>query len=207
MVRRRRGYRAGGTPPVSAQPGPWSGRSDAESRGEPPKAAGSPPRINWRRLPRSSAKGGVERRGAAKGGGGSPPTNQLAPSPSEQRQRRGGAQGGAAKGGGGSPPTNQLAPSPAEPRQRRGGAGDGLRTRYLNLGKVALYRVSYSRASYLMVPRPSRETGAVTRRGLPPPADSSCGEGRSRNFTRGGLPPPCGPLAVRVKIVFLIGRG
>ena len=26
------------------------------------------------------------------------------------------------------------------------GAGDGLRTRYLNLGKVALYRVSYSRA-------------------------------------------------------------
>jgi hypothetical protein len=25
------------------------------------------------------------------------------------------------------------------------GAGDGLRTRYLNLGKVALYRVSYSR--------------------------------------------------------------
>ena len=28
---------------------------------------------------------------------------------------------------------------------RRDGAGDGLRTRYLNLGKVALYRVSYSR--------------------------------------------------------------
>jgi hypothetical protein len=27
------------------------------------------------------------------------------------------------------------------------GAGDGLRTRYLNLGKVALYRVSYSRVS------------------------------------------------------------
>src|SRR5438094_10166904 len=28
----------------------------------------------------------------------------------------------------------------------RNGAGDGLRTRYLNLGKVALYRVSYSRS-------------------------------------------------------------
>ncbi len=27
-----------------------------------------------------------------------------------------------------------------------GGAGDGARTRYLNLGKVALYQVSYSRA-------------------------------------------------------------
>ena len=26
------------------------------------------------------------------------------------------------------------------------GAGDGLRTRYLNLGKVALYQMSYSRA-------------------------------------------------------------
>jgi hypothetical protein len=30
-------------------------------------------------------------------------------------------------------------------RIRRSGAGDGLRTRYLNLGKVALYRLSYSR--------------------------------------------------------------
>jgi hypothetical protein len=29
----------------------------------------------------------------------------------------------------------------------KSGAGDGLRTRYLNLGKVALYRVSYSRPS------------------------------------------------------------
>src|SRR5258708_527298 len=36
--------------------------------------------------------------------------------------------------------------------QKRVGAGDGLRTRYLNLGKVALYRVSYSR---------SRRLGAV----------------------------------------------
>ena len=26
------------------------------------------------------------------------------------------------------------------------GAGDGLRTRYLDLGKVALYQVSYSRS-------------------------------------------------------------
>ena len=29
--------------------------------------------------------------------------------------------------------------------KKEDGAGDGLRTRYLNLGKVALYRVSYSR--------------------------------------------------------------
>jgi len=29
--------------------------------------------------------------------------------------------------------------------KREGGAGDGARTRYLNLGKVALYQVSYSR--------------------------------------------------------------
>src|SRR5207249_12234103 len=28
-----------------------------------------------------------------------------------------------------------------------GGAGDGLRTRYLDLGKVALYQVSYSRSA------------------------------------------------------------
>jgi hypothetical protein len=34
------------------------------------------------------------------------------------------------------------------------GAGDGLRTRYLNLGKVALYRVSYSRVrSVPMLPK------------------------------------------------------
>ena len=29
----------------------------------------------------------------------------------------------------------------------KGGAGDGLRTRYLDLGKVALYQVSYSRSA------------------------------------------------------------
>ena len=29
----------------------------------------------------------------------------------------------------------------------RVGAGDGLRTRYLDLGKVALYQVSYSRSA------------------------------------------------------------
>jgi hypothetical protein len=28
----------------------------------------------------------------------------------------------------------------------KAGAGDGLRTRYLDLGKVALYQVSYSRS-------------------------------------------------------------
>jgi hypothetical protein len=30
---------------------------------------------------------------------------------------------------------------------RKAGAGDGLRTRYLDLGKVALYQVSYSRSA------------------------------------------------------------
>ncbi len=41
------------------------------------------------------------------------------------------------------------------------GAGDGLRTRYLNLGKVALYRVSYSRipGREHMVPEVERVTG------------------------------------------------
>ena len=29
----------------------------------------------------------------------------------------------------------------------KAGAGDGLRTRYLDLGKVALYQVSYSRSA------------------------------------------------------------
>ena len=38
------------------------------------------------------------------------------------------------------------------------GAGDGLRTRYLNLGKVALYRVSYSRP--LASPMVAKEVGA-----------------------------------------------
>ena len=33
------------------------------------------------------------------------------------------------------------------------GAGDGLRTRYLNLGKVALYRVSYSRRTLIHLTR------------------------------------------------------
>src|SRR5947209_20575442 len=48
----------------------------------------------------------------------------------------------------------------------KGGAGDGLRTRYLDLGKVALYQVSYSRSGrgeiitrrlwrHLVRPRPS----------------------------------------------------
>src|SRR5258708_31615332 len=36
-----------------------------------------------------------------------------------------------------------------------GGAGDGLRTRYLDLGKVALYQVSYSRSARgQIIPRP-----------------------------------------------------
>jgi hypothetical protein len=41
---------------------------------------------------------------------------------------------------------------------KRSGAGDGLRTRYLNLGKVALYRVSYSRP--LTFPHGSESVGA-----------------------------------------------
>ena len=41
--------------------------------------------------------------------------------------------------------------------EAKGGAGDGLRTRYLDLGKVALYQVSYSRSARgKMIPRPVR---------------------------------------------------
>ena len=42
------------------------------------------------------------------------------------------------------------------------GAGDGLRTRYLNLGKVALYQLSYSRirkAEDKMVPKAAGWSG------------------------------------------------
>jgi hypothetical protein len=45
-------------------------------------------------------------------------------------------------------------------REAKGGAGDGLRTRYLNLGKVALYRVSYSR-----IPGKGHMVPEVERRG------------------------------------------
>src|SRR5438270_6007618 len=49
--------------------------------------------------------------------------------------------------GGNSPhKSRQSEPSNAPIRRRRIGAGDGTRTRYLNLGKVALCQVSYSRA-------------------------------------------------------------
>jgi hypothetical protein len=34
-----------------------------------------------------------------------------------------------------------------EEKARRNGAGDGIRTRDINLGKVALYQLSYSRNS------------------------------------------------------------
>src|SRR5712664_588353 len=51
-------------------------------------------------------------------------------------------------------------PSKADwPHTQRGegGAGDGLRTRYLDLGKVALYQVSYSRSARgKIIPRPVR---------------------------------------------------
>src|SRR2546430_6222959 len=50
------------------------------------------------------------------------------------------------------------------------GAGDGLRTRYLNLGKVALYRVSYSRvpigAHVTQRRRPPLERGLERRHAL-----------------------------------------
>src|SRR6266852_7516876 len=47
----------------------------------------------------------------------------------------------------------------------KGGAGDGLRTRYLDLGKVALYQVSYSRSARgKIIPRPIGPAGqAVVR--------------------------------------------
>src|ERR1700694_4333999 len=56
-------------------------------------------------------------------------------------------------------PTNQQRSPANEPErsERRVGAGDGLRTRYLDLGKVALYQVSYSRSGRgEMITRPVR---------------------------------------------------
>jgi hypothetical protein len=43
----------------------------------------------------------------------------------------------------------------SRPRRSKAGAGDGLRTRYLDLGKVALYQVSYSRAEEKSYPATS----------------------------------------------------
>ena len=37
----------------------------------------------------------------------------------------------------------------AMPPHKKNGAGNGVRTRDLNLGKVALYQLSYSRSSHL----------------------------------------------------------
>src|SRR6059058_4244738 len=54
----------------------------------------------------------------------------------------------------------------------KGGAGDGLRTRYLDLGKVALYQVSYSRAVkrrfYRLAPVPPLVPPGEERRRKPP---------------------------------------
>ncbi len=47
---------------------------------------------------------------------------------------------------------------------RRNGAGDGIRTRDINLGKVALYQLSYSRVErklYSLVNRPSLSNSIV----------------------------------------------
>jgi hypothetical protein len=52
----------------------------------------------------------------------------------------------APKAGNPAPAMPRLAPKAGiRGRRPKGGAGDGLRTRYLNFGKVALYRLSYSR--------------------------------------------------------------
>ena len=64
-------------------------------------------------------------------------------------------------------------------KTERSGAGDGLRTRYLNLGKVALYRLSYSRA-----PEAILLTDSATR---------NCRPGRWLYSTR-GLKGPAGPF-------------
>lgn len=55
------------------------------------------------------------------------------------------------------------------------GAGDGLRTRYLNLGKVALYRLSYSRSAVLEIlpNQGGRMKTPVCRGGYDPAPDSS----------------------------------
>src|ERR1700760_4342532 len=42
-------------------------------------------------------------------------------------------------------PTEMLSGLPWIPGARKDGAGDGIRTRDINLGKVALYQLSYSR--------------------------------------------------------------
>ena len=42
---------------------------------------------------------------------------------------------------------SRPATSPGQGQAVKAGAGDGLRTRYLDLGKVALYQVSYSRSA------------------------------------------------------------
>ncbi len=49
--------------------------------------------------------------------------------------------------------------------KEEGGAGDGARTRYLNLGKVALYQMSYSRARPLNLTRPG--SGSAYKRRPP----------------------------------------
>jgi hypothetical protein len=58
-----------------------------------------------------------------------------------------------------------LGPSPAGPAD---GAGDGTRTRYLNLGKVALCPVSYSRVRALISVTPSPLRGITSGGALAP---------------------------------------
>src|SRR6266511_2417439 len=51
----------------------------------------------------------------------------------------------------------------------RSGAGDGLRTRYLDLGKVALYQVSYSRSARGSIlpggAQPANQAGGAAEQG------------------------------------------
>jgi hypothetical protein len=55
-----------------------------------------------------------------------------------------------------------------DPLRKGVGAGDGLRTRYLNLGKVALYRVSYSRVAIGAHVTQKAATDPASARGRPP---------------------------------------
>src|ERR1700694_2356366 len=59
---------------------------------------------------------------------------------------------------------NQLWPVSTRILSSEGGAGDGLRTRYLDLGKVALYQVSYSRSARgKIIPWPVWRSGRAWR--------------------------------------------
>ena len=67
------------------------------------------------------------------------------------------------------------------------GAGDGLRTRYLDLGKVALYQVSYSRSARpedrFYPASPSGPAGDLPTIGQDQPANQAvCGSGHGAKW-------------------------